>query len=119
MTQKKRRHKNPYMVKVDAYMIPKEDAPLYIQKREDYAKKAAAVFSQYCAEVKRQWAGSEDGEAITGLNAQGELIMMIHLDPNGIENMENAEKQGQLHDFLLAWNEFDPKSGQNHQAQQP
>lgn len=33
--------------------------------------------------------GSEDGEAVVGIDKEGELIKLIHLDPETIEGMQN------------------------------
>ena len=100
------------MVKVDAYLIPEDEAEEYIRKREFYAGKAAEIFGEFCHSVTRQWAGSEDGEAVTGLDEDGELMMLVHLDPYDIEMKEEADREGRLRDALLEHNEYVPEPGE-------
>ena len=78
------------MVQVDAYMIPVERAEQYIADRETLAALAIELMTPFCASVERCWQGSEDGEAIVGLNGAGEILSMIHLDPDGIKLLDNV-----------------------------
>ena len=92
------------MVRVDAYMVPRSMARAYIADREACAEAAMAVMRTFCAHVSRDWAGSEDGEAVVGCDERGDLICMIHLDPEGIEEMKHAIAADRLKAFLLEYN---------------
>lgn len=94
------------MVPVDGWMIPADQAEKYIQNRERMANVVVEIFCDYCPRVLRQWAGSEDGEAVTGLNANGDLYMLVHLDPNSMAILEEEEHAGKLRAYLLSYNEL-------------
>lgn len=79
------------MTLVDAYMVPDEDVDEYIADRERLAALAIKILTPSCALVERCWQGSEDGEAVVGFNAEGEILSMIHLDPDGIELLGKPE----------------------------
>lgn len=49
----------------------------------------------------REWAGSEDGEAITASDSAGNLQAMMHLDPQAVQE----------------WQEFSAKYGANAHAE--
>lgn len=85
------------LVQVDAYMIPEESAAQYIADRERLAAVAIAYMSRFCTFVERCWQGSEDGEAIVGLDEAGEIISMIHLDPDGVRLLDRPDD---LQDYL-------------------
>ena len=89
-------------VRVDAYLIPENEAEAYIADREYYAEKAAEIFREFYPLVFRAWAGSEDGEAVTAYDKDGRLMMHIHLDPSGISGMKEADQKGELRRWLLS-----------------
>ena len=74
-------------VQVDAYCIPSSEVEVYKAQREELAEKALRFFETFCHHTSRDWAGSQDGEAVVGLNKQNEIIALIHLDPDGVEFM--------------------------------
>ena len=80
------------MTLVDAYMVPNEEVDQYIADREELAAVAIGLMSPFCASVERCWKGSQDGEAIVGLDSAGEIISMIHLDPDGIELLHKPDE---------------------------
>jgi len=86
---------------VDAYYIPSDQAEAYIADREYFAGKAAEVFREFCPRVFRDWAGSEDGEAVLGCDGSGRLMMHVHLNPDNIRQMKEAERRGELRRWLL------------------
>ena len=88
-------------VRVDAYLIPSSKAKEYIADREYYAQKAAEVFGEFCPDVRRDWAGSEDGEAVVACDEGGRLMMHVHLDPDNIREMKEADRKGELRRWLL------------------
>ena len=95
-----KKKKNGSMVKVDAWYVPAQDAPRYIEARERCAKAALDEMRFFCASAAREWAGSQDGEAVVGCDERGEIIAMIHLDPEGVSQMEQAIKDGALRELL-------------------
>lgn len=93
-------HRNG-MTLVDAYWIPDAEVASY---RADRNAAAAAYTEAFRAEgyrVFREWAGSEDGEAITASDSAGNLRAMMHLDPQAVQE----------------WQEFSAKYGANAHAE--
>ena len=80
------------LVQVDAYMVPEERAARYIADRERLAAFSIAYMTQFCASVQRCWEGSEDGEAVVGMNEAGEIISLIHLDPDGVRLLDKPDE---------------------------
>ncbi len=92
------------MIQVDAYSVPADEAAAYIALREECATIATAVFKKYCADVRREWAGSEDGEAITGYDANGHLQCLIHLDPYDLPVVAAGIQNGTAEKVLCEMN---------------
>lgn len=88
-------------VSVDGYAIPAERALGYIAEREKCAVAAEAVYRAAYPTVLRQWAGSQDGEAVTALNKDGKLAEIVHLDPETVAEMTRQMQQGTLPTYLL------------------
>ena len=86
------------MVLVDAYLIPADQADAYIAAREALAERATRVLQAMCSSVERCWAGSQDGEAIVGLDADGEIQALTHLDPDAVDALGELDDEG-----LRAW----------------
>ena len=80
---------------VDAYRVPACEAEAYRARREQLAQAARAHFrAAGCAAVQRCWAGSEDGEAVVGLDENGALLCLVHLDPTSTEAFLAARAAG-------------------------
>lgn len=88
------------MTLVDAYYIPDEYLPMYLEDRQVYTEKAYRLFEEWSDSVSIDYKGSQDGEALVGRDAQGEILYFIHLDPEGIAGMKEADQSGQLEDYL-------------------
>lgn len=86
------------MVKVDAYWIPAADAPAYIAARQRTVQRVDALLRQFCVDVQRCWQGSQDGEAVVGRDANGDIIALLHLDPQDVQTAESLDDAQ-----LLAW----------------
>lgn len=91
------------MTLVDAYYIPDEEVEQYRKDREHYAEKATEIFSRHCHSVRRDFKGSQDGEAIIGSDASGEITLFVHLDPTDIAAMKDADANGELEAFLISY----------------
>lgn len=72
------------MVLIDNYWVDEADAPRYLAERARAAELATCAMSTFCASVTRRWAGSEDGEAVVGLDAEGSIRSVVHLDPGDV-----------------------------------
>lgn len=83
---------------VDAYLIPDHEVEAYVAERERLATEALDAMKTFCHDARRDWAGSEDGEAILGLDKRGDLIAVIHLDPQSLEEIKAVQK-----DALIAY----------------
>lgn len=90
------------MTKVDAYLIPNEDVDQYVADREAAAAEALEVFRAAGFDVRRDFAGSEDGEAVVARRPDGEIAFLIHLDPQGVAEMSAARRDGTLKEYLLS-----------------
>ncbi|WP_229136195.1 hypothetical protein, partial [Bacillus anthracis] len=75
--------------KIDAYLIPNKMVKQYIEDREKLALEIQKYYNSLGLKSKRCFLGSEDGEAVVGIDKEGELIKLIHLDPETIEGMQN------------------------------
>lgn len=102
------------MVLVDSYYIPKEQAEEYSKDREYYAQKTKEIFAKFCYEVVRDWKGSQDGEGILGRDRSGELIAVVHLDPDFVEMMKDADRKKNLEGALLDSNDITPELYQRY-----
>lgn len=89
-------------VRVDAWLIPEEKAASYIVDREYYAGMAEEIFLEFCPVVRRDWAGSEDGEAVTACDENGRLMMHVHLDSDNVRAMTEADRRGEFRRWLLS-----------------
>lgn len=85
---------------VYGWHIPEEEADEYIRIREGFAAKALDFYAQRFHSVRRDFKGSQDGEAVLGLDEKGELQCVLHLDPMNIEAMQEAEKKGELEQYF-------------------
>lgn len=85
MSQSKKQKKQKGKVLVDNYWIAKSETEQYQVNREEAAQKALAAMRTFCQTAERQWAGSEDGEAVVGYNADQNIRSIIHLNPQGVQ----------------------------------
>lgn len=88
------------MTLVDAYYIPDEEVEDYIFHREKYAEILLEAFKEKYNFAERAFQGSQDGEAVIGLDEKEDLMNLIHLDPMTIEDMKVAEKENKLKEYL-------------------
>lgn len=72
------------MILIDNYWIEQAEAEKYLLDRSDAIHKATVAMDTFCEQVKLQWAGSEDGEAIVGYNTKEEIQSLIHLTPSNV-----------------------------------
>lgn len=94
-------------VRVDAYYVDEAEAEAYCRDREALAERAIKFFSTYCTMVARHWAGSEDGEAVVGYDAQDRILSLIHLDPLGIQMHLECPEDKDFEEALLYHNMMD------------
>lgn len=95
-------------VQVDAYCVPSSEEIKYRKEREELAKKTTDFFETFSHHTSRDWAGSQDGEAILGLDHENNIIAMIHLDPDGIDLMHSHPDTADFEQALLDYNEISP-----------
>lgn len=85
------------------------DAPATIWERfspayEAQAQALLAALAPRFASVMLDWAGSQDGEAALGLNAEGALEFCYHLeDPRAAQDLQAALEGGRIDAFLDDW----------------
>lgn len=92
-------------VLVGGYWVPYQQAGAWRRRVKLARKHAVSAMKTFCPYVLPQWAGSEDGEAVTGLNNQGDLMAIIHLDDNGIALIEKGVEEGNLAELLQKYND--------------
>lgn len=83
---------------VDAYCIGNHELKTYIEKRERNFLRVKAVLEKKGFSVFREYHGSEDGEAITYRNAQGEHHFLMHMDPSFVDDL--PEDDAELERYL-------------------
>lgn len=84
------------------YHIPYAEAAAYQRRIKRCRKAALAAMRTFCPYALAQWQGSEDGEAVTGLDARGELVAVIHLDSDGLDLIERGLRENRLAELLKA-----------------
>lgn len=84
------------MVNVDGYAIRRSMLETYLEDREQLAERLMRLMQQKGLKTERRWAGSEDGEAVLGLNAKGSIVAWMHLDPDSIDDAKG-------HDDVHLW----------------
>ena len=99
MLKLKMKNKDSF-VKVDAYLIPTGEHEGYVRDRDELREKAKEVFSLDCAHVECDFSGSEDGEAVVGVNEDGEIVHLIYLDPMNVEEYLFAKDTHKLKEFF-------------------
>lgn len=82
--------------KVDAYLIPKKEAGPYKRQRKQARKLAIQAMESFCYRAHASFKGSQDGEAVVGLDKKGDLVALIHLDPDGVAAILKAHEEGNL-----------------------
>ena len=88
------------MTLVDAYYILDEEVEEYVFYREKYAEILLKAFKEKYNSAERAFQGSQDGEAVIGLDEDGNLINLIHLDPMTVDEMKKAEKEDKIEEYL-------------------
>lgn len=87
-------------VKIDAWLVPKKEAGAYKRRIKRCRKIAKNCMATFCCTVYTDYRGSQDGEAVIGKDKDGVIIAFIHLDPQGLEDIEKGVKDGNLKDVL-------------------
>lgn len=78
------------MTRVDAYIIPNDEALAYIESREAIVVAVTEHFAEKGIPVSREFAGSEDGEALTYTDESG-WHFLFHLDPMVVRAWDEKE----------------------------
>ncbi len=94
---------------VGGYWVPYQEAAEWSRRVKRSRKAAMDAMATYCPYVISQWKGSEDGEAVCGLDSKGDLVSVIHLDVDGVDLIEQGIKDGNLAEVLRDSNEADCK----------
>ncbi len=89
---------------VDGYWVPYKEAASWSRRVKRSKKAAMDAMATFCPFVVAQWKGSEDGEAVCGLDSKGELIALIHLDAEGVETIEKGIEDRNLAEVIKELN---------------
>lgn len=87
-------------VNVDGWMIPENQVKTYMRDREACAQRLMRIMEEQGLSAHRMWRGSEDGEAVVGLNPQGEIVLAEHLDPGTVKKVTLLPDDEALLNFL-------------------
>ncbi|MGV6988694.1 hypothetical protein ACWA50_06875 [Testudinibacter sp. P17/SS/0325] len=90
------------MVKVDAYMIPASEAEQYIADRTLAAQRLEQAMLTFCERIEYGGKGSQDGEFITGIDKNGEYIVLMHLSPEEVDMVKSCKTEAELVALLKA-----------------
>lgn len=93
--------KIPGMTLVDNYWIPDEDLKQYLDDRHHFRKKIIAYAQEYFPKVTTEFQGTEDGEAVVAYREDGSFRFLMHLDPMRIDEMKEAERDGELEAYFI------------------
>lgn len=84
--------------------VPEQVWERFSDRYEAQAEALCNVISDMGYVAALEWAGSQDGEAIIGRNATGEIVVLYHLeDPNEAEQIEKAIAEGWIQKMLSEW----------------
>lgn len=89
--------------RVDAYIIPNDEAKIYIEDREELAKQLLDKFAERGMKTERCFRNSEDGEAICSYDENGNINNMVYLDPSAINGM----KKGKIDEIISGEYNYD------------
>lgn len=86
--------------KIDGYLIPKKEVGAYKRNRKRARKLLLQAMESVCYRACTAFRGSEDGEAVLGLNKQGEIMAIIHLSPGDVDAILKAHEEGTLVEWI-------------------
>ncbi|WP_425539668.1 hypothetical protein [Microaceticoccus formicicus] len=89
--------------RVDAYIVPNDEAKTYIEDREELARQLISKFSEKGMKTERCFRNSEDGEAICSYDENGNINNMVYLDPSAINGM----KKGKIEEIISGEYNYD------------
>ena len=75
-------------VLIDNYWIPRKEVERYLACRQYWSQRLMTYMSQAGWQVQLDFEGSQDGLAVLGLDAQGQIQALIHLDPANLTALE-------------------------------
>lgn len=88
---------NPHLTKgfrlaatvlIDNYWIPQQEVERYLARRQYWSQRLMTYMSQAGWQAQLDFEGSQDGLAVLGLDAQGQIQALIHLDPANLTALE-------------------------------
>lgn len=82
---------------VDAYLIGNNELKTYIEKRERNFLRVKAVLEKKGFSVFREYHGSEDGEAVTYRDANGQYRFLMHMDPGFVDDLLEDDAELELY----------------------
>jgi hypothetical protein len=78
---------------VDAYVIGNDELKTYIEKREKNFLRVKAILEKQGFSVFREYHGSEDGEAVTYRDANGQYRFLMHMDPGFVDDLSEDDTE--------------------------
>ena len=78
---------------VDAYVIGNNELKTYIEKREKNFLRVKAILEKQGFSVFREYHGSEDGEAVTYRDANGQYRFLMHMDPGFVDDLPEDDAE--------------------------
>lgn len=78
---------------VDAYLIGNNELKTYIEKRERNFLRVKAVLEKQGFSVFREYYGSEDGEAVTYRDSNGQYRFLMHMDPGFVDDLPEDDAE--------------------------
>jgi len=78
---------------VDAYVIGNDELKTYIEKREKNFLRVKAILEKQGFSVFREYHGSEDGEAVTYRDANGQYRFLMHMDPGFVDDLPEDDAE--------------------------
>ncbi|MBE1556244.1 hypothetical protein [Sporosarcina limicola] len=76
------------------------------ERQERYIQVVLEAMKEIAPRAERAFAGSQDGEAVIGLDDSGDMIYIVHLDPQERQKIDEAVKKGTLKEYILKSNGY-------------
>lgn len=111
--QSKRKKTDDEFIKVDAYLIPKQQAEMYRVLREAVAEDVMIYLKDKYARVDRITEEADEGEALVAYDVDDKQKVQYLLNPMNISQAQKARDKDQLQTYL---DHFIESEKLNHQA---
>ncbi|MGO4936369.1 hypothetical protein ACTQ54_01795 [Fundicoccus sp. Sow4_H7] len=87
-------------VKIDAYLIPTQQAEMYRVLREAVAEEVFSYLEQHYAKVQRLTEDADEGEVIIAMDDNNQRQVTYTLSPSNISQAQKARDKDQIEKYM-------------------